>query len=98
MFFDIRIHKADQLYANQAGSSFPGPYDSTAKIDDAIDPFSPRVRNFDPFNDKFKKPNTFDFSFGKGVFLQKESNPQNWIFLFCSLESPFFWYLINRCF
>lgn len=54
-------------YANQA-NSFPGPFESnTNKVEDAVDPFSPRVRKFDPFDDEFSKPpSTFDFSFTKG--------------------------------
>lgn len=58
-----------QAYSNQS-SSFPGPFDNNSnanKVDDAADPFSPRVRKFDPFEEEFSKPSsTFDFSFSKG--------------------------------
>ncbi|XP_055322685.1 protein disabled isoform X6 [Sitodiplosis mosellana] len=61
-------------YSNQ-GSSFPGPFDNNSnanKVNDSADPFSPRVRKFDPFEDEFSKPSsTFDFSFSKAF---SESN------------------------
>lgn len=58
-----------QSFSNQ-GSSFPGPYEnkkSASIADESVDPFSPRVQKFDPFDDEFSKPpSTFDFSFSKG--------------------------------
>lgn len=55
-----------QPYANQGGS-FHAAYDTHTKIEEAVDPFSPRVNKFDPFEEKFSKANTFDFSFNKGT-------------------------------
>lgn len=64
---EFNLFKKGHSYANQ-GSSFPGPFENNAnKVDDAVDPFSPKVRTFDPFDDEFSKPSsTFDFSFSKG--------------------------------
>lgn len=63
-----------QPYTNQS-SAFPGPFDTSSnsnKIEEAVDPFSPRVQKFDPFEDKFAKPSsTFDFSFTKGMVFEK---------------------------
>lgn len=65
-----------QSYANQ-GPSFPGPFDNNSnatKVEDSADPFSPRMQNFDPFEDEFSKPSsTFDFSFTKGMQFQNFS-------------------------
>ncbi|XP_031633424.1 protein disabled isoform X4 [Contarinia nasturtii] len=78
------LSRSDNVQScSNLANSFPGPFDNNSnnnKVEDSADPFSPRMRNFDPFEDEFSKPSsTFDFSFTK-AFSEASKQTKHQIF------------------